>query len=187
VTAASARLDAGELFRRHAEFVARFLLRLGLPRGDIDDVVQEVFLTAHRQGGFQGEQAQPTTWLAAIAVRVASNHKRSHRRRRDQPADGEEGVDAEPARSTANDPAAVTEARSSLRRVQQALDTLDMDHRAVFVLYELEGMRGEAIAEALELPAGTVYSRLHKARKRFTKAYNKLLEGGGPQGDRRAG
>jgi RNA polymerase sigma-70 factor (ECF subfamily) len=166
-------MDAGELFRRHAAFVARFVTRLGLHPGDVEDVVQEVFLTAHRQGGFESRGAKATTWLAAIAVRVAANHRRSRRRRRDEANQAGEAALDRVVDDRAG-PADTAENRSSLRRVQQALDTLDLDHRTVFVLYELEGLRAPAIAQALDIPQGTVYSRLHAARNRFVQAHEAL-------------
>ena len=61
-----------------------------------------------------------------------------------------------------------------VQRVQSALATLDEDKRAVFVLFELEGESCESIAKGLEIPVGTVYSRLHSARKDFTKAHARI-------------
>jgi len=58
--------------------------------------------------------------------------------------------------------------------VQQALDTLTLDDRATFVLFELEGQSCDAIATAFEIPIGTTYSRLHNARKRFIEAHARL-------------
>ena len=52
---------------------------------------------------------------------------------------------------------------------------MDLDHRAVFVLYELEGESCEQIAQILDVPVGTVFSRLHTARKNFQKMHNRLL------------
>ncbi len=154
-------------------------------------MVQEVFLTAHRRGGFEqrGEQAptgraaQATTWLAAIAVRTASNHRRSARRKRTV-LDAER-VDG--AVATGGNPLATSEARESLRRVAEALDALDLDHRAVFVLYELEGVSCEGISEALSIPKGTVYSRLHHAREHFKRAHGKLVQEEASRSSRRAG
>ncbi len=68
------------------------------------------------------------------------------------------------------------ETRQALGRVQQALDTLTVEKRAVFVLYELEGQSCDAIATALGIPVGTVYSRLHSARREFSKAHAGLCE-----------
>jgi RNA polymerase sigma-70 factor (ECF subfamily) len=72
-------------------------------------------------------------------------------------------------------PADVAEATEGLTRVQRALDSMDLTHRAVFVLYELEGESCEQIAEMLDVPVGTVFSRLHTARKNFQKMHTRLL------------
>lgn len=166
-------LDAEELFRRHAPFVAKFLVRIGAERQDLDDWVQEVFLIAHKLGGWRPGPAQPTTWLAEIAVRVASGERRRTTRR-------EKRIGVEPA--DAPDPTAGphdrAEASESLRRVDRALAVLPLEQRAVFVLFELEGQSSEEIAHGLGVPVGTVYSRLHKARAEFKKAYARLAPKG---------
>lgn len=165
--------DAAALFRDHAAFVANFLHRLGAGAGEIDDLVQEVFLVAHRRGGFiEDGRARPTTWLAEIAIRVASVARRSQRRSREHP-DHDTIADAS---SRDVDPARAAEATQALDRVQAALDSLDADRRAIFILFELEGEPCQAIATAFEIPIGTVYSRLHKARKQFKEAHARLSE-----------
>lgn len=164
------RLDAGELFRRHAVFVARFLWRLGIRGPELDDLVQEVFVVAHRRGGFVPERAKPTTWLAEIAVRVASAHRRRNKRAHDE-------IELDSAlelKSAEPDAAAVAEVKERLDRVQRALDVLDVHQRAVFVLFELEGESCEEIARGLGVPIGTVHSRLHAARKNFTRMHARL-------------
>lgn len=164
--------DAAALFRAHAGFVANFLHRLGAQQAEIDDLVQEVFLVAHRRGGFvEDGRARPTTWLAEIAIRVASVSRRSKRRSREQP-DQDTVVDA---KSSEVDPAHAAETREALDRVQAALDSLDDERRAIFVLFELEGEPCSAIAASFDIPVGTVYSRLHKARKQFKEAHARLL------------
>jgi RNA polymerase sigma-70 factor (ECF subfamily) len=171
VPRSEARQDAGELYRRHAPFVARFLVRLGVARADLDDVLQEVFLTAHRLGGYRPGPARPTTWLAAIGVRVASTHRRGVSRRREDVTE----LAALRAPATTVDPAQAAEHGEALARVQAALEALDAEHRAVFVLYEIEGASGDEIAAALAVPVGTVYSRLHHARRRFAEAHAGLI------------
>jgi RNA polymerase sigma-70 factor, ECF subfamily len=160
------RIGAGTLFREHAPFVGRFLQRLGVPASDLDDLLQEVFIVAHRKGGYEPGPAKPRGWLAAIALRVAQAGRRAHRKR--EPAAGEV---IELLRSPGNDPAEKLEVRQALDRVQHALDALPIEHRAVFVLFEIEGESCEGIAEALAIPVGTVYSRLHHARRRFLTGY----------------
>ena len=164
-------IDAGSLFRMHAAFVAGFLARLGCKGQDLDDLVQEVFLVAHRRGGFIPGPARPTTWLAEIALRVASTSRRTSRRRPEEPDDAR----VLSATAASADPAQAAETGQALTRVQQALDTLDLDRRAAFILFELEGESCDAIAAGLGIPLTTVYSRLHTARKEFTEAYEKLL------------
>jgi RNA polymerase sigma-70 factor (ECF subfamily) len=165
--------DAASLFRQHATFVANFLHRLGVGPTELDDLVQEVFLVAHRRGGFvEDGRARPTTWLAEISIRVASVARRSRRRSREQP-DQESVLDAQ---SRDIDPARAFENQQALDRVQSALATLDDDRRAIFILFELEGESCAAIAAAFNIPVGTVYSRLHKARKLFMDAHTRLLE-----------
>jgi RNA polymerase sigma-70 factor, ECF subfamily len=175
------RLDAQALFRAHSPFVASFLHRLGTPRADVDDLVQEVFLIAHRKGGYVPGPARPRTWLAAIAVRVAHASQRARGRRREAPDEG-----ALAAAVASSDPAAIMEGRRSLARVQSALDALDIEHRAAFVLYELEGESCDSIASSFDVPVGTVYSRLHHARKRFLDAYAALGESQAGKPARRA-
>jgi len=164
-------IDAGTLFRRHAGFVANFVARLGVPRAELDDVVQEVFMVAHRRGGFVPGAARPTTWLADIALKLNANRVRKHRRAR-VTAQGEV---VERAEATEASPAEALDHRRSIDRVQLALDALDPERRAVFVLFELEGEPCDAIAAGLGVPVGTVYSRLHTARRKFRKAHDRLL------------
>ncbi len=164
------RLSAAGLFRAHAAFVASFVLRLGVEREAVDDVVQDVFLTVHRRGGYEAGAARPTTWLAEIALRVVSTHKRGERRRRTVP--DEDALLA--AVSGERTPLEAAEQRAALTRVDQALASLDTDRRAVFILYELEGESCEAIAAGFAIPVGTVHSRLHTARRAFLEAYARL-------------
>jgi RNA polymerase sigma-70 factor (ECF subfamily) len=166
------RISAEALFREHASAVATFAHRLGVPRDDVHDLVQEVFLVAHRKGGYEQGPARPRTWLCAIAVRLA---RKAHRERaRRDPSDSPR---IELARGEERDPGEQLETRRSLEQVQGALDTLELEHRAAFVLYEIERESCEDIAAALEVPVGTVYSRLHHARKKFLAAHDALASG----------
>lgn len=165
-------LDAEALYRAHAEFVARFLLRLGAQGQDVPDLVQEVFLVAHRRGGFIMGRAKPTTWLAEISFRVFSDRRKKSRR-------SPEHADSETvtvAPSHASSQSERVEKRQALARVQSALDTLTPEKRAVFILYELEGESCDTIAAGLGIPVGTVYSRLHSARRDFTRAHERLVD-----------
>jgi len=167
VSSSPERLSVETLFRDHARFVASFLRRLGAGEGDVDDLVQEVFLVAHKKGGFVPGEAKPQSWLAAIAVRLFQNRRRSFARRREDMG----APVAEPVPEGQATPARALEVKDALERVQKALDTLDVHHRATFLLYELEGESCQVISELLDVKIGTVYSRLHSARSKFLEAY----------------
>lgn len=160
------RLGAEALYRRHAAFVGRFLRSLGARHDEVDDLVQEVFLVAHRRGGYQPGPARPTTWLGAIALNVVGTRRRTERRR---PADPVAAPDRDLGRREGQQE--LLEARESLRKVLQALERMDLAQRALFVLFEIEGEPAPAIAAALGVPIGTVYSRLHAARRAFTEVF----------------
>lgn len=166
------RVDAEALFREHASYVATFAHRLGVPRDDVHDLVQEVFLVAHQKGGYEQGPARPRTWLCAIAIRLARKAHRERARR-----DPSDSPFVELAGGSERDPGAQLETRRSLEHVQRALDSLDLDHRAAFVLYEIEREACEDIALALDVPIGTVYSRLHHARKKFMAAHEAIAHG----------
>src|SRR5262245_53119910 len=70
-------ISVDALYRAHASFVAGFLVRLGAPTSELEDLVQEVFVVAHRKGGYVTGPAQPRSWLGAIALRVAQASRRA--------------------------------------------------------------------------------------------------------------
>jgi RNA polymerase sigma-70 factor (ECF subfamily) len=159
-------MKTDELFRRHAAFVARFLSRLGVGGDELDDAVQEVFLVVHRHGGYSPGPATATSYLASIAIRAAANHRRRGRKSRERSTD----VAPDETSSPSQDPARSLETHESLEQLQQALDELDPALKATLVLAELEGENCKTIAAALRVPVGTVYWRLHRARKEFKVA-----------------
>ena len=162
-------VDAAGLFRRHAAWVAAYVTRLGFRGQDVDDIVQETFLVAHRRGGFREGPARPTTWLAEIALRVAMASRRAARR---APVADDSAIEAAP--SQAADPLAGAMQAEALANVQRALDSMELERRALFVLFELEGESCESLALAFGIPVGTIYSRLHAARASFLSTYQRL-------------
>ena len=173
-------LDSETLFKLYASFVASFLYRQGARGADIEDLVQEVFLTAHRRGGYRAGAASPTTFLAHLALEA--NLKRRRGDGRWQRSHSDEASAAARGRGPA-DPAQALAAREAARRLQLALDAMDAGHRAVFILFELEGESCESIGAGLHLPVGTVYSRLHAARRAFREsvARSERREEGAPR------
>ncbi len=159
------RLDAAALFQRHAEFVARFLTRLGVAAGDLDDVVQEVFLVVHARGGYVPGPAKPTSYLGAIATRAAS----SYRRRRGTSLQRMTTLPDELA-GAHPDPVQILQSSESCRALTAALAALDPELSAVLLLVDQEGMSCLDVAAGSGTPVGTVYWRLHKARKALRAA-----------------
>lgn len=168
------RLDAAALFRAHAPFVASFLARMGAPGDEMDDLLQEVFLVAHRRGGYVPGAARPSTWLAEIAIRVGANARRA-RQRRDRPE--QDHIEGLPG-SDGPEQALAQQQRRAL--IQRCLGRLDDEHRAVLILHELNDEPCAEIAAALGVPVGTVHSRLHTARKQFQKAWSRERGEGSP-------
>lgn len=159
-------LDSAELYRRHAPFVAKFILRMGVPRADLDDMMQEVFLIAHRNGGYQPGPAKPTTYLANIAYRIVYTERRKRKVR----SFVESNDDHVNAAGGAGDPEHSAAHSQHMKRLQHALDALDDDKRAVFVLAELQGETVASIAAGMGIPVDTAYSRLRAARKLFSES-----------------
>lgn len=148
-----------EVFRKEAPFVWRALRRLGVREADIEDVCQEVFVVVHRKlGDFEGRSSM-RTWIYGICARTASDYRRSARVRREVVTDTPPDA---PADAKQHEVIALRQAREKLDRI---LDRLDDDKRAVFVLYEIEELTMNEVAEALGCPLQTAYSRLHAARK----------------------
>lgn len=153
-----------EWFREHVEGLWRVVARLGVPAHTVDDVVQEAFITANRRRADIGK-GQERSFLIATAVRLCSNYRqRAHVRREVSRGDGFE-QDASPAPNA--------EQLLIEKRWRELLDRVLSDmsdaHRSLFVLYELEGFSVPEIASLLELPLGTVSSRLTRARAKFSE------------------
>ena len=169
--AADRALSSAELFKQYAPFVASFLLRMGISRTDLDDVMQEVFLVTHRLGGYTPGPAKPTTYLASIASRAAVTHRRKQRVR-SFVRPNEELVGN--AGSGGQTPEGALEEQGRIALLNAALDRLDDDKRTVLVLAELQGETVVAIAAGLGIPVDTAYSRLRAARKLFREAVLEL-------------
>jgi RNA polymerase sigma-70 factor (ECF subfamily) len=166
----------GMLVRRYQDRLYPTVLRLTGSAEDAHDLLQETFLRAYRKLSlFQGESSF-YTWVYRIAVNLALSDRR--RRKSARPAvdlSGRETFDPadDPAQT---DPAGPLERAERDARVQDALSTLAPDHRAVVVLKDLDGLRYEEIAELLNIPVGTVRSRLHRARNELRLLLHGILD-----------
>lgn len=160
-------LDVTAIHDEHADFVWATLQRLGVHDDDLEDVMQEVFLTVHRRlSSFDGT-SQMTTWLFGISLRVVAAYRRRAYRRRERPV---QEMPFELTTLPSHGPDQQLDQRQAHAVLRSLLDELDLDKRAVFVMFELEEMSCDQIAQTLGIPTGTVYSRLHTARKAFEAA-----------------
>ncbi|HTJ41713.1 MAG TPA: sigma-70 family RNA polymerase sigma factor [Kofleriaceae bacterium] len=150
-----------EVYDRHAPFVFRVLRGLGVRDDRVDDAVQDVFIVVHRRLAEFEARSSLTTWLYAIARRVASQYRRSAATRRE-----DEGTDLDRLPAHAS-PFEDAKRNQAARLCAEILDELDDDKREVFVLIELEQMSAPDVAQVLGIPVNTVYSRLRLARARF--------------------
>ena len=136
----------------------------------MDDAVQKVFLvTSQRLSTFPPDRDR--SFLFATCMRVAANERRGESRRRSA---GPEPLEALVSKEPSPEQAAAD--RSTLDVI---LEPLPIELRSVLVLFECEGMTSEEIAELLELPAGTVASRLRRGRELAMAAAKRLRAGGG--------
>jgi RNA polymerase sigma-70 factor (ECF subfamily) len=162
--------SAHAVFTEHAAFVLRSVRRLGVRESEVEDVAQEVFVVVHRKLATWNGTSTMRTWLFGIALRVASAHRRKAHVRRELP----DGGRAEPSLSTPPVQAETVRHKELRAQLDRALDTLDENKRAVFVLYELEGVPMTEIAEGLGCALFTAYGRLREARQQLRACFNDI-------------
>lgn len=157
-------LTLKEIYESEFRFVWRNLARLGVRESEIPDVAQEVFLVVHRRLPEFDHKCKISTWLYRICFNVASDRRRRAHLRYEIPVE-----DCDLERSAA---AECTQS-DALALFDRFTATMELEQRAVFVLFEVEGFNGPEIAEMLDCPLPTVYSRLRLARAAFARAANR--------------
>jgi RNA polymerase sigma-70 factor (ECF subfamily) len=172
--AAAAPASFEEAYRGYAQCTARWARNLGGADIEVEDVVQEVFLVVSRRlRDFRG-QARFSSWLFEITRKTVANHRRRHRWRfwigR--------GDSADQRATPADDPDSQLERRQAADLFYRALDRLREPYRTVLVLFEVEGMSTQAIAELCGTKVATVKVQLFRARERFIAHYQHLLSEG---------
>lgn len=148
-------------------------LRLGVARLagrdlDPDDLLHEVFIIALRKPQDLLTADAPKAWLYGVAVKVAASRRRTAKLRRFF------GLEDVGEVASAESSSRTAEQRDAARRVEQVLSKLSDKKREVLVLHELQGLPGEEIAAALQVPLKTVWTRLFHARKDFAAELARL-------------
>jgi RNA polymerase sigma-70 factor (ECF subfamily) len=153
----------GALYDRFHRPVFQFLMRyFGPGHPDIDDLVQSTFLEVQRSaGGFQG-RSSVRAWILGIAANLARHHVRGESRRKVMLSN----VATAPPRPSRG-PDDHTEQRQLLDRLHQAITELPVELRGPLVLCDMEELPGAEAARVLGLREGTLWRRIHDARKRL--------------------
>lgn len=163
-----------ELVLRYQDRIFTLCLRWMRNRQVAEEVAQDVFLAAYRAlGRFRGD-AKFSTWLFRVAVNHCKNRKLYRSRRKSEKHEPLDGLprDDGPSRQLAHDGPGTDRGvhRSDAERMlQEALDEMDEGHRTILVLRDIQGLAYEEISEILDLPRGTVKSRLHRARAQLAR------------------
>jgi RNA polymerase sigma-70 factor (ECF subfamily) len=160
--------DFSTLYRCEFSYVWKTLRRLGAPDRDLEDLAHDVFVVVHRHLADYDSERPLRPWLFGITMRVLADFRRVLRNQCEIPSEIGDAVDAAPS---ADAQLAESEARAVLMK---ALDGLDLDRRAVFVMHELDEVSAPEIAAALAVPLNTVYSRLRLARVDVTASIRRF-------------
>jgi RNA polymerase sigma-70 factor (ECF subfamily) len=170
---ARATVDFRALFETEFGYVWSTLRRLGVRERDLPDLTHDTFLRVHtRLDSFEaGRALRP--WLFGFAFRVASEYRRLARHRFEVLGEEREIAHSAPL------PDEQASQHEATRIAAAALETMDLDRRAVFVLHVIDECPMPDVAAALDIPLNTAYSRLRLAREDFSAAVRRLHPRGG--------
>jgi RNA polymerase sigma-70 factor (ECF subfamily) len=158
------RYEFDDVYTANVAFVWRVLRGMGVTDALVDDAAQDVFVVVHRRlPEFDGRFAVKT-WLFEIAYRVACDYRRKSKRAASHAPLGEDLRDRAPS------PADSAAGNESLHLLEELLDGMDNEKRAVLVLSGIEGMTAPEIAAMTATPLNTVYTRLRRARAELSDA-----------------
>jgi RNA polymerase sigma-70 factor (ECF subfamily) len=168
----------GEIVRRYEDRLYNTILRLVGSHEDARDLLQDTFVKAYENlTGFRGGSSL-YTWLFRIAVNTSLSHRRKRKwvlAAQAAPDDSDGGPAEGWADPAAPDPADPLMSAETEAMVQQALDGLDEEHRTVIVLRDIQHCDYHEMAQILDVPPGTVKSRLHRARLMLRDKLKPLL------------
>lgn len=174
------RIDAfGELIRPYQDRLFNALTRFLGNRDDAAELMQESLLRAYKGLASYQSNASFYTWLFRVAMNTALSARRRARPKVASTQHLAATTGFDPADDTPqNNPAQGLEAADRRRLVESALAEVAEPHRAVLILKDIEGLRYEQIAEILDIPLGTVRSRLHRARHELRARLEPMLAEG---------
>jgi len=163
-------LSIQHVYEAHFRYVWRCLRGLGVNQHVLDDAAHDVFLVVQRKlASFDGQDAQLTTWLYEIALRVAHRYRAQAAKeaRRSVSLVPPQVDDVEAPGLPGGDVQCAVEQTERLALARHALDALDVEKREAFVLGCIEQRSAPEIARITGVPLNTVYSRIRAARRAF--------------------
>ena len=181
----SQEADAGRTFeallREHKNRIFGYICRLTNDSPDAEDLAQEVFIRAYQSMSAFRHDAAVDTWLYRIATNLVIDR---HRRQKRAPIWVRVGGDPEedavlsdlPSANREADPASSAQLTELQRHVQRAVHSLPPKLRAVVVLYDMEGLSYEEVAQTIGCPLGTVKSRLFHARAMLKNKLERYMD-----------
>ncbi len=170
------------LVRRHESRIFRMLFRMLGTREEAEDATQETFLSLHRHGHRFRREARFSTFLYRVAANAALNRRRSlGRARTRQQALAVRQAGGTDLPAVPRDPEGAASGAEVQVAVQAALSTLAPDLRVAVVLYDIEGQSYRDIAVALEIPEGTVKSRIHRGRQALREELRQYVRSEEPE------
>lgn len=160
--------DVETWYLRYGAELRQALRRLA-PDLDADDLLQEAFVIALKTPDKLARAESPRAWLYGICIKLAATRRRTLRLR------SFFGLDAAERQSSPERLSTRLEQRDAQRAVARAVESLSPAKQQAFVLFELQGLSGDEVASALDVPVKTVWTRLHHARREVTEALERQL------------
>lgn len=159
--------DIGALFNFYGGFLMRAVARYLGPGGSTEDIVQETFLTLHRKRDEIDLEKDLRGWLYRVAINHAQHYRRSTARfqriknalQDELPTRKEQWTDGDVKR------------REQSRQIWRCINEMPEAQREAFVLFEIEGLDGETVAQMLDISTNAVWMRLHKGRQKFRELW----------------
>jgi RNA polymerase sigma-70 factor (ECF subfamily) len=160
--------DVHALYVAHASELRLTLSRLTGNLVDPDDLLQELFVIALRNSRALADVNSQRAWLYGVAVKLAATRRRGAVLRRFL------GLEHAEHHASPESPLRTLEQKEASNRINQGLRRLSSSKREVFVLFELQELKGEEIAQALSIPLKTVWTRLYHARRELAAELSRL-------------
>lgn len=162
--------DCLDTFGRELDYLFGTLQRLGAPPGDVDDLLQEIFLILYRNWPTLDITRPLRPWLFGVAFRVVRAHRRRWAR--------EVGYGSWDPEDDAPGPEEAMQSQESLAMLSAALELLPTMRRSVLIMHDVEGLEVVDVARKLGITKFGVYARLYKGRKELASAVRRLWKEG---------